>query len=161
MNRFLYLSILILALGLSCCSNNDPIYELTPTIEFISISPEEVEEFGPFVLELSFQDGDGDLGGTSEGQSTPFNLFLQDLRAGYPLPDGGFDGLFKYSLPDLTPDSRNPSIQGEIKIDLGDIGIIHPDSLKESARFEIWILDRAGNKSNVVVSEPLVINRPQ
>ena len=142
------------------CGKNDPIYKVEPYIEFRSIKPKEIREFDPFTIEIGFQDGDGDLGGAIQGgDSAAFNLYVQDLREGYPLPDGGFDGIFRFTLPNLTPESRNPSIQGEIVIDMADIAVIHPDSSKEHARFRIWVFDRAGNRSNDVVTDPILIVR--
>lgn len=145
---------------LSGCGKNDPIYKVEPYIEFRAIKPQTINEFDPFTIEISFQDGDGDLGGTLEGgDSSAFNLYVQDLRSGYPLPDGGFDGVFRYTLPNLTPESRNPSIQGEILIDMSDIGVINSDSLEEHAIFRIWVFDRAGNRSNDVITDPILITR--
>lgn len=145
---------------LAACNSGDPIYDVVPRIQFISIQPVVIKEFDPFTIRISFQDGDGDLGGILRtGDSTSYNLYIQDTRSGYPLPDGGFDGIFRYTLPDLTPESRNPSIQGEITVDLADIGIIHPDSLEEHVQFRIWVFDRAGNQSNKIYTDPLLIQR--
>jgi hypothetical protein len=133
---------------------------LQPQIQFIRIQPNAIEEFAPFQIEIGFRDGDGDLGGVLQaGDSVAYNLYVQDTRPGYPLPEGGFDGIFRFTLPNLTPESRNPSIQGEIKIDLSDIAILHPDSSLEHVRFKIWLFDRAGNRSNNIITDPLLIQR--
>tara|TARA_B110000259_G_scaffold162790_1_gene187758 strand:+ start:3652 stop:4119 length:468 start_codon:yes stop_codon:yes gene_type:complete len=95
---------------------------------------------------FSFTDGDGDLG---EDDSTVFNCFLQ-----YEEKDGdGFTMtptlLREYQLPSLTPNANDKNIEGEISLILKPAPIF--SVLTDSAyRYSCYVIDRAGNKSNVI-----------
>jgi hypothetical protein len=144
--------------GLNACGP-DQIFDDVPEIAFVSLSKDTIREFEPFQLTIRYQDGDGDLG--VEGNTARPNLFLQDDRdipANFPSAENPYDGIWAYSLPSLTPDARRPSIQGEITLTFdGLLGMIDPRKPSETVRFKIYMVDRAGNRSNVVVADPLVI----
>lgn len=127
---------LTLASVVSC--NQDPFFPVEPKIEFVSISPTEVRSgVDSILITFRFQDGDGDLG--SEGNP---NLHLIDSRVDLGLPLDRATN--PYTLPDLTPDARNPSIQGEITIKM-DFTVVLPPAAEQDVRFQIKLWDRAGN----------------
>lgn len=147
---------LALLLLLTACSDS-PVFPLEPEIEFVSITPGPVKQFSNDTLvriTFHYQDGDGDLG--YEGQEDVSNLFIRDLRTA--IPDSV--SLLTYSIPSLTPETRKPSIQGEISVDLPPLphsSFFVPGSQENEARFEIYIVDRAGNVSNAIVTDPVII----
>lgn len=130
--------------------NDAPVFPIEPQIEFVSISPEVGTQLtaDEIVLTFSYQDGDGDLG--YEGDATN-NLFVEDTRAAFA---GNPGRISAYSFESLTPDTRKPSIQGNITITM-----LTPlyESSEEPVVFEVYILDRAGHKSNVIRTDPITI----
>ena len=146
--RIFAISLLALLLLASC--NDAPVFPIEPSIEFVSISPEVGTQLtaDEIVLTFSYQDGDGDLG--YEGDAT-HNLFVEDMRAAFA---GNSGRISAYSFESLTPDTRKPSIQGNITITM-----LTPlyESSEEPLVYEVYILDRAGHKSNVIRTDPITI----
>ena len=146
-------TILCLLLGIAACSS-EPVFDTTPEIEFLEITPTEIQQLtGEFTVSIRFQDGDGDLGNNNSENT---NLYVADTRTVFDtLEPSGF------SILNLTPDTKNPSIQGTISIQvpappltrfLTGIG-----PLEELTTFRIWMVDRAGNISNEIFTTPVLI----
>lgn len=145
--RFIPLAFFVLA---AC--NDDPVFPNEPEISFVSITPSEATQFTPDEINLTFhyQDGDGDLGYIGDPTK---NLIIEDTRAAYAGDSARFTA---YSFESLTPDTRKPSIQGEISVLL----TTPPwESQQESLVFAVYILDRAGNRSNTILSTPITVKR--
>lgn len=104
-------------------------------------------------LIFTFTDGDGDLGSTSN-DSVSKAIFLtyfekrNDQWQEIQLPLA-----FSYNIPVLTPTGRNKAIEGEIEVKL--LYYYDPFSDFEAYRYNIYIVDRAGHKSNVIETPPL------
>lgn len=148
MRRLLILILPLLALA-SC--DDSPVFPVTPEISFLTISPSESEQFTTdgLQLRLRYQDGDGDLG--YEGQEKTTNLFVTDLRAAFANNPARTTA---YSIPSLTPDTRKPSIQGEITVTM----LTPPwEPSEEPLVFEVYMVDRAGNVSNVIQTDPITV----
>ena len=154
----------------ACSPNND--FDDAPKISF-----EEYEKLGndsAITLTINYKDGDGDLGLRDEQTEPPFdtgskfhnNLFVKY----YESYNGEFrmttSGPFKqdtisysYRFPNLTPDSRNKAIEGEISVTIDGIRIASrrfPDrNYNGQIRFEIYIVDRELRQSNTVSSPPI------
>jgi hypothetical protein len=66
---------------------------------------------------------------------------------------------YSYRFPNLTPDSRNKAIEGEISVTIDGIRIASrrfPDrNYNGQLRFEIYIVDRELRQSNTVSSPPI------
>lgn len=186
LTRFRLFGALVLALGLGSCTDSSPIFDVRPVIEVVSIRREfarsgyaanQVQStFNPALGEsvlvtVSFRDGDGDLGGEARG---PLTWIMRDRRDGlptaYPYTTGGSNPivvsdttLYSGYLPSLLSDNRKPSIEGEISYRIPNVEALALDtclgapSLVQVARFDIYIVDRAGNRSNVVTTPPLSI----
>ncbi|MEO1437010.1 MAG: hypothetical protein AAFV80_15830 [Bacteroidota bacterium] len=151
-----YLAILLFgAFCLQSCIK-PPEYDEVPEITFISFDKMEVaQNIDNVVLTFGFQDGDGDLGLTSEETGT--NGILIDLRT-------GFENTFR--IPFIPQQGVANGISGEISIDLPAECCIpmnsepcqpNPDAPNEELRYSIQITDRAGNSSNVVETEPVIL----
>ena len=104
---FIPLAFLLLA---SC--DDKPVFPNEPEITFVSITPSEAKQFTADQIELTFryQDGDGDLG----YQGDPVNnLFIVDKRAAFANNPGRITA---FAFSSLTPTTRKPSIQGQMKV---------------------------------------------
>ena len=94
-------------------------------------------------LKISFTDGDGDIG-LAEGDTLPQpyydnNLFINNIG---------------YRIPDITPKGQNKTLKGEIDVEIWII----PASLYDTIVYEIYLVDRALNLSNIVTSPAIVLN---
>lgn len=147
-----FIPFLFAAILLAACTNRE-VFPSEPSIEFLDISPRIVTEFvDTIVITLAFTDGNGDLG--DDGNNT-FNMFVTDNRSNIDIDKR----TTAFILPNLTPDAKNPAIQGEIIITYPPTAII--DQRKDSVvtTFDILVVDRAGNESNTVTSTPITIVR--
>lgn len=153
-----FVILLALLLTLSACSDS-PVFPVEPEISFVSISPTSVKQFDNDTLveiTIHYQDGDGDLGYEEGSGGVAENLFVTDLRDATP----DTLRLLSYSIPSLTPETRKPSIQGEITISLPPLphsSFFVPGSTENDATFSIYLVDRAGNVSNVITTDPVTI----
>jgi hypothetical protein len=125
------------------------------------------------IVVLHFEDGDGDLGLTSEDrQSNPkfqqnnadgtpnryyYNYFARvfrkvngefvDANAGVP-----FSGAF----PPLKPDGKPGPIEGELEYSL--LFPLSSSQPNDTLRFEIQIVDKELHESNIILTDPIVVN---
>jgi len=155
----LFLSILMIV----ACTK-PPDYSDTPEIGYISLSESTLvqgslnETFT--TLTISFTDGDGDIG--IDGEPT---VYFKDLRDGSetitaaatPIPEQGVGN----------------GISGEMYIKVNTTCCIHPDPLyasdgcnapfedtgvtMDTVVYEVYIQDRAGNRSNVIQTGPITL----
>lgn len=163
MVRFSGISLLVVIafmLFMSSC-NSGPVFPVVPEISFINISPQSVSNTNPnaeFIITIHFQDGDGDLGSFDTGENSE-NLFIKDTRENIPEE-------FRtesFTIPDLSPDTRKPSIQGTIEIAIevppqlskNFPPFIGPGS--EEVFYEIYLMDRAGHHSNIITTSAITI----
>lgn len=142
MRKLIYI---ILAVALAACGKEESISEV-PQIDFVSISPTQAQAFEDnIIFTIFYQDGDGDLG---ENSPDVKNLFLKDNRNNI---------VYEYRIEQLAPDDANISIQGELNIELNGTGITD-GSQQQSATFDIYVVDRAENKSNTITSSSITIS---
>lgn len=141
MKQLTYICFAFFCIG---CGNDEPVSEI-PYIEFVSVNPKQVQAFEDnLIFTIFYQDGDGDLG---ENNPDLHNLFLKDNRN---------DIVYEYRIEQLAPDDANITIQGELNIELSGTGITD-DSQEQSATFDIYIVDRAGNNSNTISSSNIIV----
>jgi hypothetical protein len=130
-----------------------------PVLTFIALSPDSIKggsSKDTSYLSFAFADGDGDLG--NDPTTGKYDVFLHDVR------DSTNDITFRYIFPDIPDDARDPyeGLKGEGVIKL-QAALILPrqDTLHkkhgDTALYEMWIVDQAQNKSNVVATTPLYI----
>lgn len=174
--------LLLLVLLVSGC-REEPNYPKEPEITFERIDQYTYTKnritFDSLVLVVNFQDGDGNLGlrrsptGSSDpdfqppfDQSSPyFNNFFANLQVKrgniyvpYPFPVESLN--LHGRFPRLSLDDKDETLEGEIKYTLTNFSndIFDP---RDTVRFEIFIYDRALNKSNVVYSDDIVLFQGQ
>ena len=138
-------ALLLVILVFYSCKKDEDSLSIVPQLTFESISPSSIQEFGgPITFSISYQDGDGDLG---ENDSDAKNLFLKDLRNGI---------IYEYRIQELAPQGADIAIIGTLDIVLNTISITN-GSNEQEVTFDIYAVDRAGNRSNPITSSPLTI----
>lgn len=131
----------------SACKKTDTPISNTPYIEFVSVNPKSILEYEKtIVFTLFYQDGDGDLG---ENTADIKNLFLTDNRNNIT---------YEYRIGQLAPENANIAIQGNLNIELASTGITDGSS-EQTATFDIYLIDRAGNQSNTITSSSITISK--
>ncbi len=151
--------IVLSGLLLSSCSGVGPVFDERPEISLVSIGPSRVTQGSADSVKIviHFQDGDGDLGAV-EGSAPGPNLWVVDNRGIMA------DSLatFSYTVPNLSPGTKNPSIQGTIEITM-DAPILSkyfppfPAENENDVNFKIYLKDRAGNTSDTIYSTFITI----
>jgi hypothetical protein len=112
------------------------------------------QDVGNIVIE--FTDGDGDLGLSPADTLYPFHPegdyyynFMMDIFQ----PQGNDTIRIPYNMrfPSVNPDDYPQNLKGEIvlQVPLNELRVVRPDNLFQ---FELFIFDRALNKSNVIRS---------
>ncbi|MCI4668727.1 MAG: hypothetical protein MRZ79_11375 [Bacteroidia bacterium] len=143
------LTSLSLCLGLvllfAAC-NREPLFPVEPRIEVISISPGTVKNLrDSIIVQFRFEDGDGNIGATPEDDPNIVNLTLIDSRINdFPNQDSS-KFIYNYRIPNLTQDTRNPSIQGEVTVKIDFTTLFSVFASSEQVRYQIKFYDRDGN----------------
>lgn len=116
--------------------------------------------FGPedsLVMTFSFTDGDGDLGSMDDS----LDVFVTDTRLdAAPLT---------YKLPFVPLQGTGNGISGDIAITLPTTCCIFPNNVPppcntletfpfDTLVYEVYIKDRAGNESNRILSDGIILN---
>jgi len=147
--RHLILSALATLLAGTACTKQvgDPPFPVVPSISLVSMNRAEVREFQDTLeVLLHYRDGDGDLGHPDPDIPT---LIVKDARLAEA------DSLH---LQPLAPVGANVAIEGDLRVMLPRLFLLGNGS-KETTRFRIRLLDRAGNESNEVQTEPVTLLR--
>lgn len=133
-------------LFLSCEKNStDPVFSRTPTIKITEISQDTLVQFvDQLILKIEYEDGDGDLGNANPDVNS---IFVKDSR---------LENADEYYLPPLAPDSAMVSITGVFNLELSTT-FLFGNGTEESAVFEVFVMDRAGNMSETVETTPILI----
>jgi len=119
-----------------------------PSISFVSITPASlVIGQQNFTITFSYIDSDGDLG---EDNADVKNMFVTDNRNGV---------IYEFRIPQLSPSGSNISIQGDLNINMPNVGI-SDGKTTETATFSIYVKDRAGNQSNTITSSTVTVTAP-
>lgn len=153
---------LFLSIAMIIACTKPPDYSDTPEIAFISFSKNTMQQGSGFedetTLTISFTDGDGDIG---IGDGTP-SIFFKDLRDG--------SEFITFVAPEIPEQGIGNGISGEMFIKVNTTCCIHPDTLQDDGCnsnfseypidtlvYEVYIKDRAGNKSNVIQTDPIFL----
>lgn len=139
MKNYILLFLLVL---LSCREKS---VNSAPLLEFSGKQSQSIQEGRDSLLfHLSYKDEDGDLG---ENESEINNLWVKDRRDGK---------IHSFRIPQLSPYKTSRGIEGSFSFSIKKIQILNGQE-KDTARFEIRVMDRAGNESNTLLSEPVII----
>ncbi|MCP9753898.1 hypothetical protein EGI26_01820 [Lacihabitans sp. CCS-44] len=156
-------------LALSSCYK-EPDFSMTPNIEFASITKDiRLDQFtgakkDSIIVSVKFQDGDGDLGFNAEeiGSKVPqtdYNYVVKSFRKtkGVFTQFNTFETLSGF-YPRLKTDDKIGPIEGTLRYRI-EIETAFWPVKKDTVKFEVYIKDRAGNKSNTVETTPIVLNQ--
>lgn len=162
----LYFTVCAIAAGsLFGCENIvGPDFPDTPRISFQSVRKFRVKDrlgnaTDSVSIALKFQDGDGDLGLTIEEVTenpTNYNYFVQAFRkVKGEYTEVVFTPTLSGQFPVLNEGKKGP-IEGTLYY--GTLFPILFSPANDTLRFNVYILDRAGNQSNIVTTEDVVVN---
>ncbi len=141
------ISIILLSVIILACKKDEIVFDTTPSVEFVSITPSSVTEFeDEVILTILYRDGDGDLG---ENDPEVKNLFVTDSRN---------DVQYSFRVQQLAPANADINIEGELAINLKTLSVVGSGS-SESATFSVYIVDRAGNKSNTITTSAITVSK--
>lgn len=114
---------------------------------------------------IGFTDGDGDIGlneADTTGNFAPESVYYNNLFCDYfELQNGEwvkYDDIaipFYYRVPRVTPSGQNPTLIGEMSVLLAPLYYI-PGTGYDTCRFEVKLVDRSLNMSNVVRTRAFV-----
>lgn len=157
-NKFVILLLVFLTFGINSCFKPE-VFPPEPNIEFVSCTFIDTIDVldNPVLngtLKFYFVDGDGDIGfdTTSPRKNT---IFLekykiknsQEVLVELLVPLEFYVPLLENSEPDIA-------LRGEMLVnDLNEL----TSSLNDTIMYKFYIVDRAGNKSNVETTGPLVL----
>jgi len=134
-----------MGVGVSSCKKEEAKINPTPIIDFISINKTTFKQFeDSVIIEISYKDENGDIGYEDADKNS---LFVRDNRLSKA------DG---YYIPPKAPPGSSIPIQGKLSIVLPPLFILGTGN-SEKTKFEIHLLDREGNKSNIVFSPEVSI----
>ncbi len=146
LKSFVYFFVLLC--GFSSCKKDPALMDIVPAIEMISISPTVANEYADAVIiTIHYTDGDGDLG---ENSASAKNCFVTDNRIGITS---------SYRIRQLSPDGASIPIKGNLDIELGGQGITD-GSTQQELSFSIYVVDRAGHRSNTLTTSSISIRKP-
>jgi hypothetical protein len=141
-------------------------YPLEPKIDFVDFNTyrdiTDKDSLGE--ITISYTDGDGDIGLNSYDTVEPYkyNYYLKfmqlinDQLVEVKPVDSNIT--FNSRIPILTPAGRNKNIKGNIRMSL-EIYFARQLLQSNTIAFEIYIKDRALNKSNVITTPLFIIKK--
>ncbi len=146
-NRKICLLIPLLFSFLSCSKDEqDPFEDPVPVIDLVSVTPSTAVEFKDSILiTIHYRDNDGDLGENTAGVK---NLFVKDNRIGIE---------YAYRIQQLAPSGSSIPVEGNLNVVLNTVARTDTSLTQQNVTFSIYVKDRAGHKSNVVTSGPVII----
>ena len=150
-----YCSILVLMLVLFGCNNKTtdvtaPFDTVSsqPVFTFKSVNATTIANYGDLVFSVEYIDGNGDLGTSNPAEQV---LFVEDSR------DNITSG---FHVQPLNPEpGTSKIIQGTLAVNLDNVILLSDTTTSEQVQFSIYMYDQSGNKSNVIVSPIITINR--
>ena len=138
---------LLIIVFITGCKKDEIVFPIEPKIEVVSITPTNVQQYvDPVTLTIHYEDGDGDLG---ENNDQIKNCFVTDNRIGIT---------YEYRIKQLAPSGAFIPIDGNLTINIGG-QVLTDISTQQNVTYTIYIVDRAGHKSNSVTTGAVVIRR--
>lgn len=141
--------ILITLLSISCTREEAaPVFPTTPSISLIQVQPQQAVAYKDSIaFQIAYEDGDGDLGENTAGSE---NLFLKDSRTG---------ATYTFRIRRLVPENYSVPVKGTLSFVLPFAILTDDNSASQQVTFEIKVKDRAGNESNAVSTEAIIVTR--
>jgi len=149
--------------SLAACATA-PDFPIEPQIEYVGVSKLSMTQNSlntdSIFITISFTDGDGDIGGVSKESFTQ-NIFITDNRTGQ-----NYD---QFRIPDIPQQGATNGISGEIIMRVYTTCCLFPEGANAQAcdappdfptnvlELDIYMIDRAGNRSNTITTEPIIL----
>lgn len=143
-----FIGLISVLLVITSCSK-DEVDQISaiPKIELLSISSDTITEFEEaLIITISYEDGDGDLGFEATDE---YALLVRDIR---------LETFDEFYLGPIAPPNVVIPIKGELKIELPTLFIFGNAAL-ETTRFEIKMVDRKMNESNLLITKDIIIKQ--
>ncbi len=138
---------LALLLLWGCDKESEHAFSDVPAIELVSLSHDTIRQYEDvLVITIAYKDGDGDLGFPNPEE---YALFVRDIRL------ATFDAFY---VGPLAPPDANVPIKGQLNIEFPSL-FLFGNGAVEQTRFEIKMIDRAGNESNLLETKLIAITR--
>ncbi len=129
------------------CKKDEITFPVEPKIVIVSTTPSNPMQYtDPVTITIHYEDGDGDLG---ENNDLVKNCFVTDNRIGIT---------YEYRIKQLAPAGASIPIEGNLNIDLGG-QVLTDSSSQQSVTYTLYVVDRAGHKSNSVTTGEVVIRK--
>ena len=129
------------------CKKDEITFPVEPKIVMVSITPSNPMQYtDPVTITIHYEDGDGDLG---ENNDLVKNCFVTDNRIGIT---------YEYRIKQLAPTSASISIAGNLSIEIGG-QVLTDSSSQQSVTYSLYVVDRAGHRSNLVTTGEVVIRK--
>lgn len=140
--------LLVLLALVSCTKEVDELsFPAVPAIRLVAQSDTTLDSFADTLrLTLAYEDGDGDLGGI-DSESW---VYVQDARL--TRPD-------RFAFGKLSDTDGRRSIQGTLVLALGPYFTLG-NAPEETLELEVWVTDRAGNRSNTISPAAITLRKP-
>lgn len=156
--RYYFLALIVS--GLLACTNS-PDFPISPVLEYVGASKTSMVQNSlntdSIFIQINFTDGDGDIG--DDADDLKQNLFLRDNRTGQ-----FYD---QFRIPEIPQQGAANGISGEVTIRLFTTCCLFPDGIPpcqappqyptNELTIDIWLVDRAGNMSNIVTTDPIIL----
>lgn len=150
----------MMALFASCLKKPGS-YPPEPQIYHLSTRPNTLnlnDTISTVKIELKFTDGDGDIG-TDEKQETQ-NIYIRSSKDTSTTQDYTYRLNFPYIADYMRPSGGG--LEGFFTVNLNKQFFTVSDSFhlavrKDTFTWDIYIMDNAGHKSNVVTSDPIYV----
>lgn len=137
------------------CKKQDDAYPSVPEITYKGMNKAQINaaiDTGDWYLYYDFVDGDGNLG--SKIDDAEMRVFLTNTKTGAE---------YKFPFPYIPRQDRSGKKYlkgyGNIKLNIPAFFQLRPGIERDTTTFTLYIIDEAGNQSNVITTEPVIIYR--
>jgi|GEM_PF-1139204 hypothetical protein len=152
--RFLILCMAV-TIGFLACNKAPNGASKIPSITFLSVNPDQVRQgVSDDTAWISFKFEDGDANINTNGQQA--NIILRDLRN---------DQILNFSFPPIPEGFKDPvkGMKGTCVVGISGAILQLRDTIggrtKDTVAYEIYILDEDNQKSNIVTTSPIYMEK--
>ena len=132
---------------MGCGKDDGVVFSPVPEIALLDLSHDTIRQYEDVLrIGIFYQDGNGDLGFEDAEE---YALFVRDIRL------EAFDGFY---IGPLAPPGVEVPIQGELSIEFPSL-FLFGNGDREQTKFQIKMIDRAGNESNLLETGIVVITK--
>ena len=132
--------------GLFWCACTPNFSSSIPEIQLEELGPEHIVALEDSIyMRISFFDSVVDLG---ENLTSENNIFVVDER---------LELVHEFRISNMVPGGVEVPIQGELEWTIPSVFLTNSNGESEFVTYRIYLVDRAGNKSNTITTAPITI----